>query len=425
MLAAGAGWAAPVLAQNSANPGQNQAGTVQNTIESRTVAQREIDADTDTGFRLGSFTVRPRLLVDATVTDNLFATPTGREGDVFTTIAPEVSIQSDWVHSAVAARAYYSRSVHARFGSEDASQYGGSVDTRLDLAADTQLSINALGSREVESRSSLGSFRQLSTPARFTQFGGQATLRQTFGQFGVSLIGRGYRLAYSDALLNGVPVSQRYRTFNIYSGAVQTEYSINHLTALVVRATAEFRRYDLRPGEAGFDPISSTDRSADGVRIEAGAVREITSLLYASFRLGYLRFDYADARLRDVGTFSYLGNLRWNITPLTTIGASAERRLDETTSPLTAGDLRDEFGVSVDHELLRTLVLSGALRYALINPAGISPSSREFAANAGARYRLGRSVRLSLNVDHSQRTSSLADITYKENRLTLGVRYAR
>lgn len=389
-----------------------------------TVTDREHQNEVTLGVRLGAFTVLPTVTADATFDDNIFATDTGRKSDGYLTLHPEIAVRSDMRRASLNARLFYERDFHAHYSSENVSQYGLSADGRYDLAADTSVSVTTALNRSAESRTSLGSFRQTTSPALFTSLQGDVTVTQKVGDLSLSATGRIRRLSYSDANLGGLSVSQRYRNLSIYSGTAQAGFAIRELTKLFVQAEVERRRYDLRPGDTGFDPLTLTDRSADGYRVELGVTREVTSLILATVRLGYLSYDYADTRLRNVSGFSYFGNLRWNITSLTTISGTAQRRLDETTSPVTAGNLRDEIQLQVDHELLRQLILTGDVRYAGIKPAGLSASSREFEIGFGGRYYAGRSIRLEANATHSARGSSDRGIAFKSNQLTLGARIA-
>lgn len=378
-----------------------------------------------TGIRLGSFVFRPTLRLDGEYNDNIYATDTDRRGDAYLIVRPEAAIVSDFGRNALGATAYLERSEHAKYTGEDVSQYGGTINGRYDIARTTRLSGAAQFDRAAESRGSLGTFRQTSTPAQFTSLAGEAALAQDFGPFSLSAGGRVRKLSYSDALLGTARIDQSYRDFTIRSASLAASYGFHELTRIVIVGEIERRRYKLRPGDIRYDPSTLSDQSADGFRIEAGVSREITSLLTGTIRIGYIRYDYADPRLRDIGGLSYFGDLNWNVTRLTTITAAASRRLDETTSPVTAGNLRDEARLSVDHELLRRLILSADVRYASIRPSNTFATSREFEASAGAHYYLNRNLRLEAEIRHSGRASADRSIAFRANSFLIGLRLAR
>jgi hypothetical protein len=387
--------------------------------------ERRNNAGAGTGVRLGSFLLNPTLFVDGRYNDNIFATDADRRGDAFLTARPEVTLRSDFGRNALAGLAYFQRSFHAKYEGEDVSQYGGTLDGRYDISRTTRLSGRFTYDRAAESRGILGTFRQTSRPAQFTSLIGEAALAQDLGSLSLSAGGRVRTLRYSDALLGTVPIDQGYRDLDIGGATFSASYGFHELTRLVVVTDVERRRYRLRPGEPGFDPVTSTDRSSDGFRIEAGVSRELTALVTGSLRIGYLRYNYADARLRDIAGFSYSGDLDWRVTPLTTVTASASRRLDETTSPVTAGNLRDEFRLRADHELLRRLVLNGDVRFASIRPSSTFATSREYELSAGARYYIGRNIRVEAELRRNQRSSRDRSIAFRSNSVLVGLRLMR
>lgn len=377
-----------------------------------------------TGLRLGSFAIRPTLRLDGEYNDNIYATDEDRRGDAYLIARPEVAIVSDFGRNALGGTAYLERSQHAQYTGEDVTQYGGTINGRYDIARATRLTGAARLDRAAESRGNLGTFRQTSTPAQFTSLAGEAALTQDFGSFSLTAGGRVRKLSYSDALLGSQRIDQSYRDFTISSASLAASYGFHELTRVVIVGEVERRRYARRPGDPEYDPASLSDQSADGFRIEAGLSREITSLLTGTIRVGYIRYDYADPRLRDISGFSYFGDLNWNVTRLTTITAAASRRLDETTSPVTAGNLRDEVRVGLDHELLRRLILGADMRYAAIRPSNTFATSREFEASMGAHYYLNRNLRLDAEIRHSDRSSADRSIAFRANSALIGLRLA-
>jgi hypothetical protein len=333
-------------------------------------------------------------------------------------------MSSDFGRHSLDGTAYYERSQHARYTGEDVSQYGGAVGGRYDIARGTRASGRLRFDRAAESRGNLGAFRQTTTPAQYTSLEGEGSLNQDFGPLSLAAGGRFRKLSYGDVLLGGTRLDQRYRNFALGSGSLAVGYGFHERTRIIVVSEIERRRFVLRPGKAGYDPAALTDQSVDGFRIEAGVSREITSLLTGTLRVGYVRYDYADGRLRDIAGFSYFGDLNWNITRLTTITATASRRLDETTSPVTAGNLRDEFRIGVDHELLRRLILNVDLRYAAIRPSSTFADAHEFEASAGAQYYLGRNLRVEVQLRRNQRTSADRSLAFRATSLLIGLRLA-
>lgn len=380
---------------------------------------------------VGGFALKPQIEVDGSYDDNIFATDTDRRGDFYTTVHPSIDAHSLWSRHSLDIKAYFDHDFHAKYSSEDTSEYGISADGRYDVSHQTRIYLSGSAIHTAEKRGNLSSFSNTGEPVRYDSFQGLAAIEQNFGALGFRVESRVRRLSYSDAILaDGSVDSQKFRDQTIVSSALQASYDLNTLTQFVIRGTEESRRYDLRPGDPGFDPVTQIDRSGDSTRIEAGIVRDLTGLLSTTVRVGYLNFRYPDPQLRNINAFSYYGSLNWNVTPLTTVSGTAQRTVDATTSPYTAGNLRDEISLTVDHELLRTLVISGNARVAWIKPSilkglpnAIVASSREQEIGFEARYYFLPRLRFTGNYDYQARESSNKAIAFKENVITVGVSY--
>lgn len=397
----------------------------------QSVTARERTRLEDNSHQVGGFLVSPQIAVDASYDDNIYATKTDQRGDVYLTLHPQLDVKSIWSRHALNFSGYFDRDFHADYTGEDVSQFGAAIDGRYDISHQTRFFLGVDASRNAERRGSLSSFSLSAEPVRYTSLIANSALEQDLGSMRLRAEGRFRRVTYQDALLTtGAKLDQSFRDFDIYSGTVQASYDLNTLTSFVLRGTLEKRRYDLRPGDVGFDPLTQTDRSGDSTLVEAGITREITTLLSGTVRLGYLSFRYPDPKLNDLDGFSYYANINWNITPLTTLRGTAQRRVDETTSPITAGNLRDEVSISADHELLRSLILHADARLAWINPSiaegvttVIDNSSRETELGFGARYYIGRKIRLDADYNYQRRSSDNPLLAYIANRATIGMSF--
>ncbi|UYY57064.1 outer membrane beta-barrel protein [Sphingomonas sp. S2-65] len=407
--------------------------SAQTEIDKRgeSVTSRERARVEDNSHQVGAFLVSPQLSVTANYDDNIYATDTDRRGDVYLTVRPQLAVQSTWSSNALNFSGFFDRDIHAKYTSEDVSNYGAALDGRYDISRQTRLFAGVTASRNAERRGSLSSFAASAEPVRYTSATANLAAEQDLGNLRLRGEGRFRRVSYGDALLaGGVEIDQGFRDFDIFSGSLQARYDLNSLTSFILRGTLEERRYDLRPDDPGFDPLTQIDRSGSSTLLEAGIARELTELLYGTVRVGYLSFRYPDPKLNDVDAFSYFVDLKWNVTPLTTIVATAQRRVDETTSPVTAGNLRDEVGISLDHELLRSLIITADARIASINPSiadgvisVIDSSSDETEVGAGARYYIGRQLRVDARYNHRRRSSDNPLLRYVANRATVGVSF--
>ncbi|TPG16495.1 hypothetical protein EAH87_14850 [Sphingomonas koreensis] len=395
------------------------------------VTSRENARVEDTSLQLGAFLVNPELTATGVYDDNVFATKDDRRGDTYVQLRPEVTAQSTWDRNSLNLNAYYERDFHATYPGEDTTNYGVLADGRYDVSHQTRLYATVDAERTAEQRGSLSSFFNAAQPVEYNSITLTGAGEQEFGNLKLRAEGRYRRLSYADAVLaNGDTLNQSFRNFGVVDETLQAGYNLNTLTQFLIRGTLEQRRYDRRRGDPGFDPLTQLDRSGNSSRLEVGVVRELTALLYGTVRIGYLSFRYPDPKLRDVSALSYYGDLKWNITPLTTINATAVRQVDETVSPVTAGNLRDQFTLKVDHELLPALIVSASGRYASIHPSvvdsdttAISADSQEEELELEARYYIGRHLRVTGHYDHQSRSSANKFIAYSANLISVGLNY--
>lgn len=406
----------------------------QDANEIVSVTEREKLQQADLGIHVGSFLLLPSVDLSLSHSDNVYAVDTGKRGDFFADTRADISLTSQFSRHALNATAYYDRNTYFKLTTETTSQYGAAVDGRYDIGGDGSFSVAGGYDRVAESRTSLDSFTQATKPVLYDMVHGDASFTDKFGPLTAILGLRVRHYNYHDAIFGALRVDQSFRDFTIGAGTLDLAYDLHGLTNFVVHGEIERRRYDTRFGDTDFNLATMTDRSANGTRIEAGLQHEVTSLMQATVRLGWMHYSYPDPRLHAFSAFSYHADLIWNITPLTTIQGSADRRVDETVSATFAGNLRDEFRLDVRHELLRNLVLLADTRYAVIRPTSVDAQaaigqtlarSHEFAISGGAHYYIGRYVRLEANFLHTQRRSDDPGLAFRENVATIGITFSR
>lgn len=390
------------------------------------VADRDRPLYDPLGLHVGSLLLYPSVKGLAEYDDNVLASSTGARGDRIFTVEPGLRAKTDFNRHQLDVRSYYRHSFHGKLKTEDVEEYGALGRGVVDVTRRTRIRLSAGFEHEAEDRSSLASFSGSRRPVQFDRLTGGAGLEQEFGN--LVMMGRGdiRKLTYKDAIDGlGNPLDMSFRDLTIKSGTGQAAYRLRSGLSLLLRGTLEERSYKLRPGDIGFDPITNTDRSSKGARIEAGVGLELTNLIYGTLRVGYLKQNYRDPKLRDVSGLSYAADIRWNITPLTTIGLTGERSVDETSSQLTAGNLRTEAKFTVDHELLRNLILSAAVRAAKIKPAGPTAKSSEFEGQFSAKYMMRRSLWLEAGYRYDKRSSSSNALDFRSNNVFLAITLQR
>ena len=388
------------------------------------VTDREKVYHKEEGIEVGAFRLQPLLTVASSFDDNIYASKSNKQSDFSVDSDAEIDIVSNFQRHSISGRAHYERSFYARNPSENVSSYGANLQGRLDIDRDSAISAGTSYEHLAEARNNLGSFRGTDKPVQFTRYDATAGINRRFNLLAINVNGVYRRYSYSDAIVGGVPIDENFRNFKLYQASTQVAYSFRHRTSLLVYGELQRRRYDLRLGDAAF-PIGNIDRSDNSERIEFGVRRELTEVLSGQIRVGYLKIGYSDPRVKDVGDISYSANIDWKVTPLTNLTFVAARSLDETVSPNSAGNLRDEFEFTAVHELLRNLIIEGNTRYASTSAVGIGNGSKQYYASLGSRYYVGRWLRVDADIAHSERSSSNPNLEYADNRIWLTLRLSR
>lgn len=370
------------------------------------------------GGRIGSFFVYPEFGLAAEITDNALASATDRRSDLDALLTSKVRLQSGFTRHALDLTAHFDQSLHVRQTSEDAPRYGARLGGRYDIGAGSWFAASATADREVEPRTSFNSPTGASEPSRFDRRGITLSAQRTVNRLTLGAGAAVTALRFEPVdFPDGERLSQRYRNSNSYAGNLLVGYEFRPGIRAIARAMFDRIDYTL-PADDPRQP-AHLRRDSRGLRVEAGLRFELTTLLTGEARVGYLRRDYRSPQLRDTSGPSFSADLLWNVTGLTSLRFSADRRVDEAASATIAGNRVTELGLAADHEYRRNLILSAGVRHLTIAPLGPSPTSREVRADAGARLLVSRRLSVRVSYRFADRNSADASHAYRENRLSL------
>lgn len=396
-------------------PPQPNAGPYQAVPENVGVAERVRPEYFPIGGRLGSFFLYPTLTTGVIATDNVRASQDDRRSDIFAVVQGRARLQSNFSRHALATEIFVDQSVHARVSTEDVTQYGALVSGRYDISRDTKISAQFDADHRAEDRTSYNSPIGARSPLRFDRVRGTLTGEQALGRFDLTANLAAGRLRYDDVtLLTGELAPQAFRNVDTLSAGLTFGYEFRPGVSALVRGTARRNAYP-SDGPSAAQPLALI-RDSRGVRVEGGLRFQLSSLLYGEVRAGYLSQRYEDPRLPSANGLSFGGDLLWNVTPLTSVRVTADRRVDEAAQLDVAGNEVTELTTSIDHELLRNVILTGYLRYLDLSPIGPVPGSQEVGGRVGARYLVTRQLSLRATLSHQSRTSPVEGLGFTENR---------
>lgn len=195
-----------------------------------------------------------------------------------------------------------------------------------------------------------------------------------------------------------------FTTYGANAGIEQTQLRVGY--SLNLAATRS--EYEAVTTSVGMPPQSDRNNNA----------YELIADLY----VGYLEQDYRVALLGVASGIDAGANVVWNPTTLTSVSLKGERTVQDAEAAVVGftnapGYLDSTVGVSLDHELLRNVLLNGNASYANDDFQGINRSDNDYLAGMGSKYLLNRNLYLgaTCTFEHRESTGTQAANPFSRN----------
>ncbi|WP_354067899.1 outer membrane beta-barrel protein [Caulobacter sp. 1776] len=370
-----------------------------------------------TGQKAGGFTLYPRVTVDLEHNDNIYAVATGKTDDNIWRVKPELAVRSDWSRHALGFFAGGNLIRYADHSSENAEEYTLSANGRIDIERGSNITGSVQTQHLVEPRTSPTSPAAAGEPVEYDLNQGSIALTKEFNR--LRLVGRVEDRDYNyDDVRNiagtGV-VDQDFRDRNELTYGGKAEYAVSPDTALYLAASGNKKSYDTN--------VVTQNRDSDGYVLGVGANFDVSELVRGDIQVGYMKQSYDNVLFKDISGFNAAGRVEWFPTQLTTIGLNGSRSIEESTAPGSQGYISNNLGASIDHELMRNVLLSAAYSHGKDNYKGIDRDDKRDNFSATATYLLNRRVGLFLTYNYLKQDSSGATkgASFKDNKLIASV----
>jgi hypothetical protein len=356
------------------------------------------------GVPVGGFTLFPRATVDVEWNDNIFAAPDasfpgvpGEESDFIWRVRPELRVTSNWSRHALGGYARASINRYSDFTSEDSSDWSVGANGRLDVVGNSYIFGDVQTGRFTESRTSQSVPADAVEAAQYDLWGGDVGAVQELNRLRFSERVDYTKYEYDDvrsAFGGTISLSDRDHSVTVVSG--KAEYAVSPATAVFVSGAWNKRDYDTN---------TLPKRDSDGYVLGVGANFDLTNLMRGEVEVGYLKQNYDDPASDDVSGLAVRGKVDWFVTELTTVSFDADRAAQDTGVAGSAGYVATSGGVTVDHELLRNVILTGRVGYARNEFQGIDRDDDVWSAGIGANYLMNRNVGLSVGYSYFNQNS--------------------
>lgn len=368
------------------------------------------------GIRTGGFTLFPRLQSGVVHDDNIFAAEADRQPATTLRLTPEVIARSNWSRHALETRARAEIDRNLDFDSENTTDWSLGGAGRLDVARGVDVTLAADYAHDHEARTAAGADPTARRPIAFDLASASLATTRTRRRLRLSAKAAVLRYDYRDGLsAAGAVIEQDGRDRTVARLTGRADYALSPATALFVQIARDDRDYRNVAG--------SPDRSSSGHEAIAGVDFELGALIRGEVAAGYIRQDFQNAAYGDLDGVGGRARLSWFPTHLTTLTATAARSVEDTGVIGSAGALRTDLSMRVDHELLRKLILTAETAWSEDDYTGLDRTDARFAAGFSAVYRLNRRYGLTAGLAYLDQSSSGAagGPSYRSTRLSVGV----
>lgn len=387
-----------------------EADTELQDVRGQSVTERARPGYDAAGIRAGGFMVYPSVSLTGSYDDNIYATPTNETDDFITTLAANLAVNSTWSRHALNLNARVSQDFYADNSDEDRLNWQLGGDGRVDVTSQTALTGSLAYAQLHEDRGDPSSPAAADEPIEYNLFTGSAAISQDFARMTATLGGEYRNYDYDDGTTTaGANIDQDFRDRDEYIERLRLAYNLSPDTNVYVEGQMDQREYDQQPPAVAFT------RDSEGWQVVVGSEFRLTNLAQGGAYIGYQEREYDAAGFADTDGIAYGANVDWFVTPLTTVTFRADQSVEETTVGGASGYDRQIFGIDVDHELMRNVILSGGASY---GNNDFNQSVREddlIGAHAGISYLLNRNFDIGLRYTFEDRDSNIAAADYTRN----------
>jgi hypothetical protein len=388
----------------------------QTTSRTSTVMDRpreELDAQ---GIRQGGFLIFPSIEAKIETDDNIFVTDTNTKSDQILTISPEIRADSNWNSHFLSVKAGGDLVSYDRYSAEDYTDYSVGTNGRLDIQRD----MNATGAlsfdKQHEDRSSPDD-ADGREPTAYTVTGIDVGFYNKWNRVSLNADAGLRRSDFDDVETStGSSVNNDDRDRDEFKYVLRAGYEIQPEYEAFVQLIYTTVDYKDALDDGGVD------RDSKGYEVRAGTRIDFTGLVFGDVFVGYLTRDYDDPTLKSASGVAAGFDMTWNVTSLTTLKGGLTREISESTQAGASGLFTTTVKASVDHELLRNLILSGNIGVSKDEYEGLTREDDTIRAGLAGKYMMNRNLYFTLQYDYATKDSNAANSDYDRNTLFLRVR---
>lgn len=363
------------------------------------------------GIRAGAFLIFPSIDTGLAYDDNVFATNNDTDDDFIFTLRPEISAESQWSNHSLAVSTFGEFGFYESETDSNYQDFGGAVAGTLDVLrnsrADGRLGISRLhDDRDDPDQADVQDVTQ------YFLYDATVGYRHTFNRIFLRPTGFARRYAYE----NAGDVSNAGRDYNTYGLGLRTGFIVSPRISVFTQVDGDLVRYD----EGG-----DNDDSSDGIDVLGGVEVDFSRLIVGEASIGYGWRTYENDDFDDTNGLAANLGITWTPTQLTTVDFFGRSAIDESDvvfeGERASGELNQQIGVTVNHDLRRNIVLSATTSYERGDFQETSRTDHTFRAGGGITYLINRNFSVDATYNFSTRDSDSNNDEYTRNIFRIGL----
>ncbi|MGI4955796.1 MAG: outer membrane beta-barrel protein [Janthinobacterium lividum] len=361
-----------------------------------TVLSRSREEYVTSGIRVGGIILRPDAQQEIGYNDNVIGT-TQAAGSPLVETRASLHADTDWARNSLSASVDVDNQVYTSLRNENLTNWSASMAGRYDLGRDSA-SLSYTHFNLNQSPSGINSYG-LGTPIPFSVEDVRVSYTAPFGRFSLSPNFEATTYRFGSGIVSGNLVDQGFRNRVTLQGGVTARYELSTGRNLLVVVNDYTNNYT-------STPTGQPTRDNTGVEALAGLEYSANGVFRYRILAGFENHVYRNSAYRSRNVPVAQGSVVWTPTGLTTVTATALRRIEESNDDTTGGFTFNTGQVVVDHEYLRNILLqgSGGVQYAQYEQGGGTQTI--YTAGAGATWLINRNMRLTARYDFSSSSSS-------------------
>ena len=361
--------------------------------------------------RLGVFEARPVLLVSALSTSNVFLSDVVEESDIILAIEPSVSATTTWSRHRIGFDAAVRHEEFLDLSDQNATEYGVRGFGEVDVSSNFAVAGSLLHQNLRENRLGIGGQTTPANAERVEFDRSYGEVNAVYATDRIRLRGRigVNELDYSNNA--SVPFNQDLRDQEAVTVSASAQYAVTRDWAIIGEVISVDRDYT--------DPASNRDIT--GITYRAGVNFELPVNLRGRITGQYQDFDPEDPTLQPIEGGGLDASVQWFPTELTTANFFASQSVSDAGNTVDSNVEVTRYGAGLDHELLRTLVLTSQVAF---ENRQFNPSNREddlTVFNVGANWKLNPNVQIRGGYTYATQDSTINP--FDDHTISVAIRF--